>query len=163
MPFQRWDRDDKEAAEEEAPTGPAHVHVVVVAEANECGKRPHRLETGYRPRHLVAEVDVTGRVDQVDRVVGPVESDRLELDRDAPLAFEIHRVEVLLPHLPGFAGTAELEHAVGQRRLAMIDVGDDRHVPAAGEVCHGGSRGSEVRPVGRRRVVAACVAASIHR
>ena len=64
-------------------------------------------------------------------MVLPVQAHRLELDGDAPLALEVHRVEVLGPHLAGIDRPAELEHAVGQRRLAMIDMGDDRHIADA--------------------------------
>ena len=35
-----------------------------------------------------------------------VEPDRLELDRDAPLPLEVHRVEVLVAHVPGVDGAA---------------------------------------------------------
>ena len=60
----------------------------------------------------------------------------LGLDRDAPLALEVHRVEVLLAHVAGVDGAGELEDAVGQRGLAVVDVGDDGEVADAGEV-HG--------------------------
>ena len=96
----------------------------------------HALARGERPRHLVAEVDVAGRVDDVDDVVAVVEADRLQLDRDAALALEVHRVEVLLAHVAGVDGAADLEDAIGQRRLAVVDVGDDREVADAGEVGH---------------------------
>jgi hypothetical protein len=79
-----------------------------------------------RARDLVGEVDVARRVDQVEDVLGPVRggvrhADRRCLDRDPPLALEVHAVEVLrivctLEH-PG-----DLEHAVGQGRLAVVDV-----------------------------------------
>ena len=54
-------------------------------------------------RDLVGEVDVAGRVDQV-QVVGlavarrVVDADRLRLDRDPALALEVHRVEDLRAH-----------------------------------------------------------------
>ena len=89
-------------------------------------EQDHALAGGQRPRHLVAEVDVAGRVDEVEDVVLPVEADVLDLDRDAPLALEVHRVEVLGPHVAGVDRAGELEDAVGQRRLAVVDVGDDR-------------------------------------
>ena len=58
----------------------------------------------------------------------PLDADVLRLDRDAPLALEVHRVEVLLAHLPRVDGAGDLEDAVRQRRLAVVDVGDDREV-----------------------------------
>ena len=77
-------------------------------------QQDHALAGGQRPRHLVAEVDVAGRVDQVEDVVAVVEAHALELDGDAPLALEVHRVEVLGPHVPGVDGAGQLEHPVGQ-------------------------------------------------
>jgi hypothetical protein len=47
------------------------------------------------------------------------------LDRDATLTLEIHAVQVLLPHVPVRDGLGELQQAVGERALAVIDVCDD--------------------------------------
>src|SRR4029079_18684793 len=49
-------------------------------------------------RHLVGEIDVTGRIDQVQLVALPLDAYGLRLDRDPALAFEVHRVEHLLAH-----------------------------------------------------------------
>ena len=81
-----------------------------------------------RARDLVGEVDVPGRVDQVQLVALPHHADGLRLDRDPALALEIHRVEQLLAHLAAGDGFGDLEDAVGQRRLAVVDVRDDREV-----------------------------------
>ena len=98
-----------------------------------------------RPRDLVAEVHVPGGVDQVQDVVGIQDADVLRLDRDPPLPLDVHRVEVLLSHEPGVDGARQLQDAVRQRRLAMVDVADDREVadPVGGDRagpgngCHG--------------------------
>jgi hypothetical protein len=63
---------------------------------------------------------------------GPGEPDRLALDGDAALALDIHPVQVLRPHLAAFHHAGVLQHPVGQRRLAVIDVGDDAEVPDHG-------------------------------
>ncbi len=84
-----------------------------------------------RARDLVCEVDVTRRVDQVELVPFPGHTYGLSLDRDAALALEVHRVEHLLAHLPIGEGLRELEDAVGKRRLAVVDVRDDREVADA--------------------------------
>ena len=42
---------------------------------------------------------------------------------------EVHGVEVLLTHVAGVDGAAQLEDAVGERALAVVDVGDDRQRP----------------------------------
>ena len=86
------------------------------------------LAGGQGAADLVAEVDVAGRVDQVEDVVLPRHPDVLGLDGDAPLALDVHRVEVLLAHEAGVDRAGELEDAVGQRRLAVVDVADDREV-----------------------------------
>ena len=90
---------------------------------------------------LVREVDVPGRVDEVQLVglaVARLVEDayRLRLDRDAALALEVHGVEQLLAHHPGIDRLGHLQDAVGQRRLAVVDVGDDGEVPDVRLVCH---------------------------
>src|SRR5205085_2614575 len=42
---------------------------------------------------------------------------------------DVHLVEVLRPHLACLDDARHLEHAVGQGRLAVVDVGDDAEVP----------------------------------
>ena len=69
-------------------------------------------------------------------MVAVVEPHRLELDRDAPLPLDVHRVEVLGPHVPGVDGAAQLEEAIGERALAVVDVRHDGEVAKAAEV-HG--------------------------
>ncbi len=60
---------------------------------------------GQAARHFIGEVDVTGRVHQVELIglavlVAIVEAHGLRLDRDAALALDVHRVEDLLFHFP---------------------------------------------------------------
>ena len=81
-----------------------------------------------RAGDLVGEVDVTGRVDQVQLVPLPEHAHGLRLDRDPALALELHRVEQLLLHVPGGDRVGQLQDPIGQRRLPMVDVGDDREV-----------------------------------
>ena len=81
-----------------------------------------------RARDLVGEVDVAGRVDQVQLVPLPGHPHRLRLDRDPALALEIHRVEHLRAHVALRHGVGQLEDAIGERRLAVVDVRDDREV-----------------------------------
>ena len=96
---------------------------------------------GERAADLVAEIDVAGCVDQVDHMVVPVETHRLELDRDAAFSLEIHRVEVLGAHVPSLDGPGQLQHAIRERGLPVIDMGDDRRVTDALEF-HAGIRAS---------------------
>ena len=60
--------------------------------------------------------------------------DVLGLDGDAPLALDVHRVEVLLAHVAGVDRAGQLEDAVRQGRLAVVDVGHDAEVADAVEV-----------------------------
>ena len=88
-------------------------------------------------RHLVGEVHVTGRVDEVQLVIeavrGPVgQSNRGHLDGDSPLPLQLHLVQDLFPHLPGIHGVGRLQQPVGQSRLPVVDVGDDAEVPDPG-------------------------------
>ena len=97
----------------------------------------HRaLARRQRPRHLVREVDVARRVDEVERVLvavaRPVEqAHRVRLDRDAALALEIHRVEHLIDRLLGVHRPGEGQQPIRERRFAVIDVRDDREIADA--------------------------------
>jgi hypothetical protein len=53
---------------------------------------------------------------------------RLGLDGDPALALEVHRVQDLGFHLPVGQPAAELDEPVGQRGLAVVDVGDDGEI-----------------------------------
>ena len=64
-------------------------------------------------------------------MVLPVEADVLRLDRDPALALEVHRVEVLGAHVPWVDRPGQLEEPVGERRLPVVDVADDREERAA--------------------------------
>src|SRR5262249_9064852 len=69
-----------------------------------------------------------------------IEADGLRLDRDAALALEIHGIEHLLLHLPGAKTAAELNEPVGERRFAVVDMGDDGKVSDARKRCRLGRR-----------------------
>jgi hypothetical protein len=88
-----------------------------------------------RAVHLVGEVDMPGRVDQVEDVVlavarAVVQPHGLRLDGDAALALDVHRVEHLLlaGHLARVEPAGELDQPVGERRLAVVDMRDDREI-----------------------------------
>ena len=78
-------------------------------------EQDHALARRQGAGHLVSEVHMTGSVDQVDppRAVGKAHA--LQLDGDAALPLEVHRVEVLRPHLPRRHRPAQLQETVGQR------------------------------------------------
>ncbi len=88
---------------------------------------------GQRARDFIGEVDVSGRIDQVQHIIFAVlrlvgKTDGLRLDGDAALALDVHRVEDLILHLARVQPAGQLDEAVGQRRLAVVDMGDDRKI-----------------------------------
>ena len=81
-------------------------------------------------RDFVGEIDVAGRVDEVElvlvAVVGVVvQADGVGLDGDAALALEVHGVEDLGHHFALGQGAGDFEQAVGQRAFAVVDVRND--------------------------------------
>jgi hypothetical protein len=118
------------------------------------------LAGGQRPGHLVREVHVPRCVDHVEHELGagvragpgrPRQPHVLRLDGDAALALDVHAVEVLGAHLAPLDEPGHFQHPVGQRRLAVVDVGDDAEVPDEGRIGGGRSRHSAAI-VPRRRV-----------
>ena len=71
---------------------------------------------------------MTGRVDEVELHTLVLHAHRLQLDGDATLALQIHGIEELLFHLPLLERPCALNHAVSQRRLAMIDMRYDAKI-----------------------------------
>ena len=69
-----------------------------------------------------------------------VEAHGLRLDGDAALLLDVHVVEHLLGHLALGQAAGALDQPVGQRRFAMVDMGDDREIADAGEVGGHGQR-----------------------
>jgi len=62
----------------------------------------------------------------VARLVGDAHA--LGLDGDAPLALNIHAVEVLLALIAGRNQAGQAQDAVGQGRFAVVDMGDDAEI-----------------------------------
>ena len=84
-------------------------------------------------RNLVGEIHVAGRVDQVQlvqlAVVGAViQAHGVGLDGDAALALQVHGVEHLLHHFALRKRAGDLQQAVRQRGLAVVDVRNDREI-----------------------------------
>ena len=83
--------------------------------------------------HLVGEVHMAGGVDEVEEVLLPVlrlvhHRDGMALDRDSALALQVHRVERLLLQFAQGNRLGELQNAVAQGRLAVVDMRDDTEV-----------------------------------
>ena len=100
----------------------------------------HRaLACGQRTRDLIGEVHVARRIDQVElirlAVVGVIgNANGIGLDRDAALALDVHRVKQLRLHVALIDSMGELEDAVTDRGLAMVNMRNDREVADVGNV-----------------------------
>ena len=97
------------------------------------------LAGGQRTRDLVGKVHVARRIDQVElirlAIVGVIgNANGIRLDRDAALALDIHGVEQLRLHVTLVDGMGELEDAVTDRGLAMVDMRNNREVADVGNV-----------------------------
>ena len=113
------------------------------------------LAGAHRAADLVGEVDVAGRVDQVEDVGQSVlrlvvQPNGLGLDRDAALTLDIHRIEHLRGHLARLQPAAQLDQPVGQGRFAVVDMRDDGEIADTGKVGHWRSLNAVV-PLGRVR------------
>ena len=91
------------------------------------------LAGGEGARHLVGEIDMAGRVHEIEHVGAPVlrrvfEAHGLRLDGDAALALDIHGIEHLLGHLALRQPPGRLDQPVGQRRFAVVDMRHDGEV-----------------------------------
>ena len=89
-----------------------------------------------RTRDFVGEIHVPRRIDEIEGIgfaVGGlvIERDRLGLDGNTTLAFEIHRIEHLFGHLTFGQPAACLDETIRQRRLAVVDMGDDGKIAYA--------------------------------
>ena len=82
-------------------------------------------------RDLVREVDMAGRVHQVEDMALPFEAHGLRLDGNAALFLDLHVIEHLRAHLARLEAAGGLDQPVGKRRLAVIDVRDDAEIADA--------------------------------
>ena len=91
-----------------------------------------------RPLDFSAEIGVAGRVDQVDLDLAILDRDVLGEDRDASLSLQVVGVQNALAlelRCPVLAGLAE--HRVNQRRLAVVNVGNNGYVTDVVASVHG--------------------------
>ena len=84
-------------------------------------------------RNFVGEIDVAGSVDEVQLVdfaiVGAiVEPNGVGFDGDAALAFQVHGIEDLLHHFALRKRAGDLQQAIRQRGLAVVDVRNDGEI-----------------------------------
>ena len=95
-------------------------------------QQQHAVHHLQRALHLAPEVGMSGRIDDVDLVPAKPHRCVLGQNRDPLLALQVARVHHPLDDLLVLAEDAGLpQHCVDQRRLAVVDVGDDRDVADA--------------------------------
>ena len=80
----------------------------------------------------VDEVELIGFA--VERRI--IERDTLSLDGNPSLALEIHGIEHLFSHFPVSQTAAGLNQAIGQSRLAMIDMGNNGKIAYMAQISH---------------------------
>ena len=92
----------------------------------------HAVDHAHGALDFAAEVGVAGGVHDVDMIILVLERSVLGADGDALFAFEIHRIHDAFLVGDGLIGAERaglFEQAIHERRLAMINVRDDRDVP----------------------------------
>ena len=87
-----------------------------------------------RTRNLVVKVDVAGGIYKIENIVLTVfclvvELDGARLDSNSALLFKIHIIKQLLFHVALFDRFCCLKQAIGKRRLAVVNMGNDGKVP----------------------------------
>jgi hypothetical protein len=92
-------------------------------------EQQHTVDHAEHALDLPAEIRVAGGVDDVDSGVPDLDGAVLGEDRDAPLALQVVAVHhPLVDVLVACEGPSLDEQLVDQRRLAVVDVGDDGDV-----------------------------------
>jgi hypothetical protein len=120
------DEHDRKSALERLPQHEARLRQRPLARVDE---QEHAVDHRQPALDLPAEVGVPRRVDDVDLRAAVPDGGVLGEDRDPLLALQVHRVHDPLGHVLVLAERAGLpEHRVDQRRLAVVDVGDDGDV-----------------------------------
>ena len=90
---------------------------------------------------LVSEVDVAGRVDEVEDIRLPIlggvfQPHGVGFDGDAAFAFNVHRIQKLRLHIPVRDGIGVLDQAVGERGFPVVDMGHDGEVTNTRKISH---------------------------
>ncbi len=91
------------------------------------------LARGYRARHLVGEVDMSRSVDQIEDVClrvarGIFHLYGVALYGNTLFALQIHVVEHRIMHLALVERIRLFQQSVGQRTLAVVDMGDNTEI-----------------------------------
>ncbi len=95
-----------------------------------------------RAADFVSEVNVAGGVNEVQLVLdtvfgGVVQGNAVGLDGDPAFTLKVHGVQDLGFHFTLGKAAAHLDESIGQRRLAMVNVGDDGEIADMTQITHG--------------------------
>ena len=107
-----------------------HIEVGDGLSLHSLGSVHHQKGTfaaGYASGDFVGEIDMTRSIDEVELVLLAAalvhHLNRVAFDCDALLLLEVHIVKDLVFHISLRERTGKLEKPVGQRALAVVDVG----------------------------------------
>ena len=107
------------------------------------------------PGDFVGEVDMARGINEVElevlAITLVVDRDGRGLDGDATFTLQVHRIEQLITGLAFRDGVRDLEQAISQRALPMVDVGNDGEV-TDGQGWDSIPPGSRLSPVGQPHV-----------
>jgi hypothetical protein len=82
------------------------------------------------------EVDVSGSIDEIELDSLPLHAYWSQLDCDATLSLEIHLIEGLRLELALLEGTRDLHESIGERRLSVVDMGDNTEIAYSSRFGH---------------------------
>ena len=120
-----------------------------------------RAFTGrQRPADFIGEVNVARGVNEVQLVLdaiasGVIQGDAVGLDGDPAFTFQVHGVQYLGFHFALGKAAAHLDEAIGQRRLAMVNVGDDGEIADMTQITHGSTL-KKAAGIARRKIAGNC-------
>ena len=114
-----------------------------------------------RPADFVGEVNVARGINEVQligfAVFGRViQGNAVGFDGDPALALEVHGVQNLGFHFALGEAAAHLNKTIGQRRLAMVNVGDDGEIADMTQITHGSTLKKSRRQTARRKIAGNC-------
>ncbi|MNM57247.1 hypothetical protein D3C81_684440 [compost metagenome] len=113
-----------------------------------------------RAADFVGEVNVAGGVNEVQLVVDTIfgfviQSNAVSLDGDPALTLKVHGIQYLGFHFTLGQAAAHLDEAIGQRRLAMVNVGDDGEIADMTQITHGSTL-KKAAGIARRKIAGNC-------
>jgi hypothetical protein len=120
-----------------------------------------RAFTGrQRATDFVGEVNVARGVNEVQLVVDTIlgfviQGNAVGLDGDPALTLKVHGVQYLGFHFTLGQAAAHLDEAIGQRRLAMVNVGDDGEIADMTQITHGSTL-KKAAGIARRKIAGNC-------